>query len=200
MRKLIVSALCAAGCGDSASEAPPDAAGADATIVDSVVTCEPITFGADLAQAVMNQGPCAERVNSSSCQLILGAVPRTGTITKVRVKTSTGTTGPMRLVAARSVYKSEYVSPGNQVYWNLVSVWSSVEYGPEFVPGEDAVTEVPTSISVRWDPMSYVTPADTAVRGTISLSVLASDVEVPGGYAPSGTEIIPMMSVDLECP
>jgi hypothetical protein len=142
------------------------------------------SFGADHNQAADNTGTCS-MLGQTSCTFYSGApgpsfyVPASGTVTAVRVKTGSGTQGPMQILVMRSLLQNKFLDPGHPYY-----ACCFVEaYGPTFTPDPNTVTTVTTSLPVVADPPPPPTDFITNARGDfLALSVVAGDVPVPAHY------------------
>ena len=142
------------------------------------------SFGADLSLPADNTGTCSG-LGQTSCTFYSGApgpssyTPASGTITAVRVKTGSGTQGPMQILIMRSLLQNRLGDPGHPYY-----ACCYVEaYGPTFTPQPNTITTVPTSLPVVADPPPPPTDFITNARGDfLALSVLAPDVAFPAHY------------------
>ena len=161
------------------------------------------TFGADLVGPADNTATCAT-VNwfpaggQPSCTFYSSApgpsfyAPASGTVTTVRVKVGPQT-GPMQVVVLYSLYQNNTADPGHP-YFACCFV---AQYGPVFTPAANAVTPVPTSLSMVEQPTPPPSDGTTNAEGDfLAISVLDANTPIPAtsdnnsfftGFAPAPT-------------
>lgn len=155
------------------------------------VSAQALTFGADLAALPANNAPnttCAQAPpglfypgGSPSCMWsYLGSgtntlvAPAPGVVNAVRVKVG-ATTGPMRVNVIRFLFRQT----GDAAHPFSAGPFLEA-YGPQFTPTANAVTSVPTNLSMKVDPTPALTDLSTIqVIDALALEVQASNVPIP---------------------